>query len=239
VTSELVFLAIVVFFAILTQAVSGFGLALIAMPLLVTLIEPIEAASLVALMATTTQIIMLLRYRRALKIAGLWRLMVGSLVGIPIGVIALSRLDSDVILLILGIILILYALYSLFAPPLPMIRNPNWGYLFGFASGLLGGAYNTGGPPFVIYGSSQRWETAVFKANLQVLLMVNSVSVVFAHLVAGHYTSVVLRDYAIALPMILLGAGAGFALDRYIDEARFRRIILVLLLVIGARLVVG
>jgi uncharacterized membrane protein YfcA len=238
-TPDLIILAAVVFFAILTQAVSGFGLALIAMPLLVTLLEPIEAASLVALMAVTTQIIMLLRYRRALVLRPLWRLMVGSLVGIPIGVIALSQLESEVILFVLGIILVSYALYSLFAPPLPIIRNPNWGYAFGLASGLLGGAYNTGGPPFVIYGNSQRWETAVFKANLQVLLMVNSVSVVIAHLIAGHYTPLVLRDYAIALPMILLGAGVGFWLDRYIDEALFRKIILVLLLVIGARLLVG
>jgi hypothetical protein len=236
-TPELLILAAVVFFAILTQAVSGFGLALIAMPLLVTLIAPVEAASLVALMAVTTQIIMLLRYRRALVLRPLWRLMVGSLIGIPIGVIALSQLESKVILFVLGVILVSYSLYSLFAPPLPMIKNPNWGYAFGFASGLLGGAYNTGGPPFVIYGASQRWETTVFKANLQVLLMVNSVSVVIAHLIAGHYTLEVLRDYATALPMILLGAGAGFWLDRYIDEALFRKIILVLLLVIGSRLI--
>jgi hypothetical protein len=238
-TPELLLIAVIVFFAILTQAVSGFGLALVAMPLFVQFLDPVEAASLVALMATTTQIIMLLRYGRALKIGGLWRLMLGSLVGIPIGVILLSQLDSEIILFALGVILIAYSLYSLFAPPIPVIKNPNWGYLFGFASGLLGGAYNTGGPPFVIYGASQRWETPVFKANLQVLLMVNSVSVVIAHVLAGHYTGVVLRDYAIALPMIVVGALAGFWLDRYINEAIYRKIILVLLLGIGVRLVLG
>jgi hypothetical protein len=238
-TPELLLIAVIVFFAILTQAVSGFGLALVAMPLFVGFLDPVEAASLVALMATTTQIIMLLRYGRALKIGGLWRLMLGSLVGIPIGVIALSQLDSEIILFALGVILVAYALYSLVAPPLPLITNPNWGYAFGFASGLLGGAYNTGGPPFVIYGTSQRWETQVFKANLQVLLMVNSVSVVIAHVLAGHYTETVLRDYAIALPMIVLGALAGFWLDRYINETLYRKIILVLLLVIGVRLLLG
>ncbi|MDX2139734.1 MAG: sulfite exporter TauE/SafE family protein [Chloroflexota bacterium] len=238
-TPELLLIAVIVFFAILTQAVSGFGLALVAMPLFVQFLDPVEAASLVALMATTTQIIMLLRYGRALKLGGLWRLMLGSLVGIPIGVILLAQLDSEIILFALGVILVSYSLYSLFAPPIPIIKNANWGYLFGFASGLLGGAYNTGGPPFVIYGASQRWETSVFKANLQVLLMVNSVSVVIAHVLAGHYTEIVVRDYAIALPMIVLGALAGFWLDRYINETLYRRIILVLLLIIGVRLLVG
>jgi hypothetical protein len=235
-TLDLILIAVIVFFAILTQAISGFGLALVAMPLLVQIVTPLEAASLVALMAVTTQLIMLMRYRRALRIGGLWRLMVGSLIGIPIGVVALSRLDGRIILTALGVILVSYALYSLFAPPLPEIKNANWGFGFGFASGLLGGAYNTGGPPYAIYGMSQRWETSIFKANMQVLLMVNSISVVIAHIIVGHYTEPVLRNYALALPMILAGALAGFWLDRYINEAVFRKLVLVLLLLIGARM---
>jgi uncharacterized protein len=236
---EMIGIAIVVFFAILTQAISGFGLALIAMPLLLEFLAPVEAASLVALMAVTTQLIMLARYRRVLQIGGLWRLMVGSLIGIPIGVVVLSQLEGEIILFALGVILVAYSLYSLVAPPLPIIKNPNWGYGFGFVSGLLGGAYNTGGPPYVIYGASQRWEIQQFKANLQVLLMVNSISVVIAHTLAGHYTGIVMRDYLIAFPMILIGALAGFLLERYINEVLFRRLILVLLLVIGLRLLLS
>jgi hypothetical protein len=237
-TPDLIVIALIVFFAILTQAITGFGLALVAMPLLVQVITPLEAASLVALMAVTTQLIMLARYHRALKIGGLWRLMAGSLIGIPIGVVALSRLDGHIILTILGVILVSYALYSLFALPLPVIKNANWGFGFGFVSGLLGGAYNTGGPPYAIYGTSQRWEIHIFKANMQALLMVNSISVVIAHVIAGHYTEPVLRNYAAALPVILAGALAGFWLDRYVNEQLFRRIVLVLLLIIGVRLLV-
>lgn len=238
-STELILVGVVVFFAILTQAISGSGLALIAMPLLVPVLGPLNAAALVSLIAVTTQLVMLARYHRALRVGGLWRLMLGSLAGIPIGVIALAQLDSRVILTVLGVLLVGYALYSLFAPPLPQIHNRNWGFGFGFVSGLLGGAYNTGGPPYVIYGVMQRWEAPAFKANLQVLLMVNSVTVVIAHLVAGHFTTPVLENYAIAFPMILAGAFTGFWLDRYIDEARFRKIVLVLLLIIGAKMLLS
>jgi len=231
--------AIIVFLAIFTQAIAGSGLALIAMPLLVGILEPLTAASLVALMAITTQLIMLARYRQSLQVNGLWRLMVGSLVGIPIGIYALSQLDERVILTALGLVLITYVVISLFTLPLPPFHNPNWGYGFGFISGLLGGAYNTGGPPFVIYGLSQKWEPQHFKANLQLLLMVNSVSVVIAHFFAGHYTSEVLQNYLLALPMILLGALTGFWIDRYINEAVFRKIVLVVLLVIGLRMLLA
>ncbi|MBE2271813.1 MAG: sulfite exporter TauE/SafE family protein [Anaerolinea sp.] len=228
--------AVIVFFAIFIQAISGSGLALVAMPLLIGILPTVEAASLVSLMSITTQAIMISRYYRSLSFNGLWRLVLGALVGIPIGIIALSQLDERLILTVLGVILVGYSLYSLFAPKIPEIKNQNWGYLFGLFSGLLHGAYNTGGPPYVIYGVSQRWNLPTFKCNLQVLLMVNSASVVIGHLVAGHFTSNVLQNYLVAFPMIVLGAGAGFFLDRYIDEKAFKRIVLVVLLVIGIKM---
>jgi uncharacterized protein len=232
-------LVIVVFLAILTQAISGSGLALVSMPLLVGIFDPLTAASLVALMALTTQAIMLFRYRRSVQLRRLWRLILSSALGIPLGVYALSQLDKQIILTALGVLLVSYALYSLLVPTLPEIKHPAWAYGFGFASGLLGGAYNTGGPPFVIYGMSQRWETAEFKGNLQVLLMVNSSLVVLTHIVAGHYTRDVLTYYAVSLPVIVVAALTGFWLDRFIDVTLFRKIVLVVLLIIGVRMLLG
>lgn len=229
-------IAVIVYFAILTQAISGSGLALVAMPLLIGVLPTLQAATLVSLMSITTQVIMLMRYYRALTFHGLWRLILGALVGIPIGIFALARLDQRLILTVLGIFLIAYSLYGLFAPKIPPIKNPNWAYAFGLISGLLHGAYNTGGPPYVIYGVSQQWSPPQFKCNLQVLLMVNTSSVVVAHIAAGHVTVDVLGNYLIALPMILLGAFTGFILDRYIDDRVFRKIVLIVLLVIGVKM---
>jgi hypothetical protein len=236
---ETLVVALIVYFAILTQSITGSGLALVSMPLLVEVLDPLTAAALVALMALTTQLVMLAKYRRDVRLRLLWKLIVGSLLGIPLGVLALSKLDKQIILTVLGILLIVYSLYSLFSPNLPEIQNQNWGYGFGFISGLLGGAYNTGGPPFVIYGMCRRWEPTEFKANLQVLLMVNSSSVVVAHFIAGNYTPVVLQNYVVALPMILLGAFSGFWLDRFINENVFRKIVLILLLIIGIRMLIS
>ncbi|MFN8531528.1 MAG: sulfite exporter TauE/SafE family protein [Anaerolineae bacterium] len=229
-------IAAIVYFAILTQAISGSGLALVAMPLLIGVLPPLQAATLVSLMSITTQIIMMMRYYRALTLHGLWRLIVGAIIGIPIGILALSHLDSHVILTVLGVLLIAYSLYSLIAPKIPPIKNKRWGFVFGFVSGLLHGAYNTGGPPYVIYGVSQEWKSAQYKSNLQALLMVNSITVVLAHITAGHVTADVLGNYLIALPMILLGAFTGFILDRYINEQVFRKIVLVVLLLIGIKM---
>ena len=229
-------LIIIVFLAILIQAVSGSGLALVAMPLLVGLLEPVEAATLVALLALTTQILMLMRYHHTVQLRVIWRLLVGSLVGIPIGIFALSALDKHIILTMLGITLISYSLYSLFVTTVPELKNPRYGYLFGFLSGLLGGAYNTSGPPAVIYGMSQHWEPAEYKGNLQAALMANSIIVTVAHMLSGHVTPTILNYYAVAFPVILVAIVIGFSLDKVFNAVTFKRLVIAVLITIGVKM---
>ncbi len=236
---EVVLVAAIIFFACFTQSVTGFGLALVAMPLMVEQVGVLTAAPLVALIGTTNSIGMLIHYRRSLSLRAVWRLALTSLIGIPLGVYALSKIDESTVRLILGIIVVAYAGYSLLAPAIPRLKRTIWAYGMGLFSGVLAGAYNTGGPPLIIYASAQDWETAEFKGNLQSLALFNSVMVIVAHALGGHFTGVVWQRYLIALPAIAIGLFAGFSLDRYFNPARFRQIVLVLLIVLGGRLILA
>jgi uncharacterized membrane protein YfcA len=104
-------------------------------------------------------------------------------------------------------------------------------------AGLLGGAYNTSGPPVIVYGDCRRWAPPEFKSNLQAFFAVADGLVVLGHVAAGNLTRVVLTHYALALPAILLGLWLGLRLERRVQPAAFRRLALLLLLVLGARLV--
>ena len=228
--------AAICFAGVVTQSIIGFGVALVCMPLLIQIFDPVSAAALVALFVFPLQLIIMWRYRRALNIRPFWRVLVGVIVGTPIGVLLLERLDERVILSALGILLIAYALYSLLRPRLPEIRHPAWAYGCGLAAGMLGGAYNTGGPPVVIYGTSLGWSSEQFKANLQALFMINSVLVIGAHVAAGHVTALVFENLLVALPVTVLGTLVGFWLSRRINEAAFRKAVLLLLIAVGVRL---
>lgn len=235
---DYVLLALIIFAAILTQSVAGFGVALVAMPMLVTLMPPVMASTLLAITSLPMQVIILWRYRHALRARSLWRLMVSSVAGIPLGVYALANLDQHTILTALGLVLIAYSLYSLIEWKLPTLNAPAWGFGFGFFAGFLSGAFNTGGPPLVIYGQCRGWKPDQFKANMQILLMVNATSVVIAHLAAGHLTSDVLNNYVVTLPMVFIATAVGFRISERINAALFRRMVLILLLVIGIRLLI-
>jgi uncharacterized membrane protein YfcA len=229
----------IVFFAVFTQSVTGFGLALVSMPLLTAVLGIQTAAPLVAFFALVAEAILLLTYRAHLDLHAVWRLAIASVVGVPLGVLALRTVPEEIVLAVLGMVVAGYALYALLKFRLPEIKQPGWAYGAGFLAGVLGGAYNTSGPPVIIYGHCRSWSPAGFKSNLQGFFVLNSIVVLIAHFLAGNYTSQVWQAVLVALPAVVLSIAAGVQLSKRINPATFRRLVLLLLLVLGAWLIVS
>jgi uncharacterized protein len=230
-------LILVILFASFTQGAAGFGLGLVAMPFLIEPLGVQPSTSLVALIAVFVRIVMLIVYREAINLRIVTRIAVASLVGLPIGVLVLQRLNSGLVLTVLGVVVVGYALYSLLNLRLPEVVSPLWAYGAGFLSGLLSGAYNTGGPPVIMYGASRRWGQAEFKSNLQGIGLVNSVAVISLHFVAHDFTPLVLADFVRVFPVVAVGLLLGMWLTRYFNPFWFRRLVLVVLVVVGLNLI--
>jgi uncharacterized membrane protein YfcA len=226
----------IIFIAYFTQSVAGFGSALIAMPLLIVAIGTQPAAALIALTSFVVQFALIVRYWRALNLRTVARLAATSVIGVPLGVQIVKIADERLIFTLLGLILISYALYGLLNFRLPEIKNPRWAYGFGFIGGILSGAYNVGGPPVVIYGTCARWEPAEFKGNLQTIGQINAVIVIAAHARSNHFTPEVWNYFLLAVPGMVLGLIIGLSLDRYISPTLFRKIVQVLLVFLGLKL---
>jgi uncharacterized membrane protein YfcA len=229
-------LVIVIFLALFTQSLAGFGLALVSMPLLVGPLGIHVAAPLVALVALISELFLLIYYRQSLDFQVLGRLAVASIFGIPLGILALKRMDEGLILAVLGWITMGYAIYSLTGSRLPELRHRYWAFGFGLLAGILGGAYNTSGPPVILYADSKRWSREQFKANLQGLFVLEGSVVVLGHGLAGNLTTDVWQDLLISLVPMLLGVWAGLKMDKRLDARTFRKLVLILLVAIGARL---
>jgi len=229
-------LFVVALLAAFTQSLTGFGSALVSMAVLPGLIGIRTAAPLVALITVTIDGVLLARYRQALNLRAIWRLVAALVLGVPLGILVLRRVEERFVLAILGAVIAGYALYALLSPRLPRLEHPAWAYGFGFIAGVLGGAYNTSGPPVVIFGNCQRWPPSEFKGNLQGFFLVNDLLVIAGHALSQNLTPLVLRDYLIVLPALIVGLFVGGWLDRRLDPGLFRKIVLVLLVVMGLRL---
>ncbi len=230
-------LAVIIGFSIFVSTTVGFGLGLIAMPLLLTVIPLETARPLMVLIGMTAQVFTVWRYRKGLRIGSLSLLAVAGVVGIPLGVYLLPLIPEDIALAALGVLIISYALYALIGPTLPQLRWPGWAVVAGFTSGVISGAYNAGGPPVVIYGDARRWTPVEFKSNLQSFFFFKAIVLFVSHVTAGNFTRTVFVDYLVVLPGIGLGLLLGFSLDNRIDAQLFRRLALFLLLITGTNLI--
>ena len=233
---ELIYFTGIITLACFVQAVAGFGLPMIAMPVLVALFGIQATVPLMAIIVLELQLFMVILYRMALNIRTVWRISSAAILGIPIGVLFLSRIPEAITITLLGLILIFYALYSIFSFPVPALKSPNWAYFFGFLGGIGGGAYTMAGPSIIIYADTQRWEPKLFKGNLQGYFLIITVVAILTHSLSGNITGDVLQKSVIAVPFVLIGAMAGFYLDRFINPAVFHKIVLGLLLILGINL---
>ena len=227
---------VILFAGGLVQGLSGFGSALVTMPLLMPLIGIRLAPPVMMLAGTALQVVILIRYRHMLSIKDVWRLSVASLLMIPFGVLLVRFVDERWGYGLLGLVLVGYSAYALAGRRLPSMHKPAWAFACGGAAGLLGGAYNTDGPPIIIYGHCRRWEPQTFKANLQVFFAADSAVILLSHYAAGNINAVVLRYAAVALPCLVAGAWIGVSLDRFVNAKSFQRICFLLLMVLGLRL---
>lgn len=223
--------------AVFTQSLTGFGSALVAMALLPAILGLRVAVPLVALVALSLELLLLIRYHRSVQFSVAWPLALGALGGIPLGILILRNLDERVVLAVLGLVIAAYSIYSLFEFIPPRMSHAAWPYAFGFLAGLLGGAYNVSGPPVVVYGTCARWDAQQFKGNLQGFFIFSSLVVVFSHAISGNFTGDVWRVYTLALGAIGFGVVTGTTLDRYLNPSVFRRGVLLLLLVMGVKLI--
>jgi len=226
----------IIFMAFFIQAFTGFGSALVAMPLLIALVGVETAAPLFALIAQIAGIGFLIKYRDSWNWRAVWRVALASLLAIPAGVWGARQLDQDLVLSLLGLFTLAYALFALGGLVMPAIKQQRWAYGFGFIAGLLHGAYNTGGPPLVMYGTSQQWQPGEFKSNLQSLFFINGILTISTHVVTGHMSTPIIIQFIMALPVVFIAQQLGFSLDKYINPALFRKAVLVLLVILGIRM---
>ena len=229
----------IVFLAAVLQSLTGFGFALIVMPLVTLVIDLQTAAPLIALAGLTAYTVNLVRFRRAVNLQEVARLAVASAAGIPIGIWALVRVDELDINRAMGVILISYAAYALLRPATSRLPARWWAYPAGFLAGCLGGAYNTPGPPVVVYGSLQQWPKDEYRAILQTLFFVNGILIVGSHALARHMLPQVWALYAWVVPALLLGLWAGARLDHRLDQELFRKLVTAMILLLGLSLLLG
>lgn len=234
--AELLLTALILFGATLVSSTFGFGSALFAMPLLTLKVGLAIATPLFGLVGPTIASIILARNWHLVDLASAWRLVLATLTGIPVGVWLIKHAPGDIVTRLLGVFLIGFGLYRLLQWRLVKLNSTAWATPIGFIAGILGGAYNTNGPPIVIYGEMRRWPPTQFRATLQSYFLPTGIGILMSHAAGGLWTAQVFQLYLVSLPGILVAIAIGGWINQRLPIERFQKLLSGLLITLGALL---
>jgi uncharacterized membrane protein YfcA len=228
-----------IFAGALAAGLAGFAFSAIAGAILFHWLAPIQAVPLLLVCSMTTQL---------LSIATLWRTMqwrqclpylAGGLIGIPVGARLLAGFDPHVFAAGFGVFLICYSAYMLLRPQFSLGGDSRLAAVAaGFAGGITGGATAFPGAIPTIWCSLRGLSKIEQRGIVQpfILLMQIATLVYFSRI--GILASATSSTYFWCAPAVAIGTWIGLQLFNRIDDQKFRRLVLMFLLISGTTLVV-
>lgn len=227
---ELIFTMLVMFFAAMVQGVTGFGFGLIAVGLL-SLMSPIRDAAVMSVIpALMVNGALVWQLRRHLCWADLRPIAVTAACFTPLGVVLLNKLDASVINGLLAVILLVTLLQSVLLRRQHCPWHRLWlGLPMGMLSGVLAGAYGSGGPPLVAFVHSQHYDRFRHVVSIQVLLGIAGLIRVICLIHTNILTAQQWTLNALGVFVVLPGIWLGLKLLKYLPQSVLRAMVLLLL----------
>jgi len=232
-------LLLIIWAGAFTQGLTGFGSALVSLPLLVLFLDIRVAVPFSILNGLVITGLLSLQLRSHLDWHKIGPLLAGFIPGVAAGVFFLKKTGEPLFLVLLGLMLIAFALYRLLAHPHPHKIHRAWGVPAGFASGAISAAFSAGGPPSIIYATLTGWNKHEIKATLSIYFFLGGLATALAHLLGGLTTREVARIFGWCLPAVLLGVWSGSHLYGRFRTEGYLRLVLVALLGMGALMLVS
>lgn len=221
-----------------TQGFTGFGSALVILPLLTMLTGVKTVVPLVILLGCVINFILLFQVRRHLQWRRVRVLLLACIPGIFCGVFILKTMATGFLELVIGLVLIVFPVWLMLKGAPSRELPVGWAWTAGFLSGILGGSVGAGGPPVIIYTALQPWGKFPIKSTLVGFFLVTSVTAGVVQAGGGLMTGEVLTLFASGLPALVTGVMAGSYLFGRIDSDAYRKTLNVLLILLGVMMVI-
>ena len=224
---------LVIFLSSIIQGLTGFGFALVSVPIMMFILSPKVVVPIVIIHSLVINLIILFEARKWVNLKRIWPLMIAGAAGIPIGTYLLVALDASILKIFIGSVIIPFAITSL-AGFKKAIRSEKLAFApVGITSGLLASSTSLSGPPVILFFVNQGIEKEIFRANLVAYFTVLSLAAILAFVIGGVITTTVINYTLWLLPAAILGAMTGIKLTPKVSENIFRIIALVIVIIAG------
>ena len=230
---EFVYLQVIAFLGGFTQGLAGFGVMLVALPLMALVMDIKTAIPLIILLGLVINLMLIYHLRGHFEVKKWLPLILASYPGIPLGVYVHKTVSPRPLEILVGVVLIVTTInaWARFRPAGAL--DAVWAPVSGFLAGLLAGSIGASGPPVIIYTSLQPWAKSQIKSTLVAFFMINGIGVFIFYFLNGFFTANILNLFAYCVPPLIAGVLTGAWLYGRINDALYRPAVLCLLGLLG------
>ncbi|HVR90514.1 MAG TPA: sulfite exporter TauE/SafE family protein [Novosphingobium sp.] len=228
---------------IVGMAKGGFsGLGALATPLLALALPPVIAAAILLPVLLVQDVVSVWSFRRTWdKWIVAWMLP-GAVVGVAVAALYAAAVDERRLLLALGAMTLAFGGYRLWLERGGRIAaastSPGWvGSIFGFVTGVTSQIGHAGGPPFQMWVTPRRLPHETYVGTMSVLFAAINWVKVPSYLALGALNRQTMTAAALLLPLAVVSTLIAVRVVRRLDPARFYRLIYLLMVLLGGKLV--
>ena len=221
-------LAGIYFGASMIQGLTGFGFAVISVPIVASLTSPTTAIAYNVAIATVVSAQKAYMLREHLNIRWTLLFYAAVLPFVPLGVIFISRLSRDAAIASMGIYVVVAAVLQLVSRRGAIARAMQTRAAFGISAGLTGllsGAFSAPGPAAVPFFLSRHENPLAGQANLSLFFSMLVVPILGLHILIGGLKPVEILTGLPYIPIATLATFVSTRWTRRIDSKMLRTIV--------------
>ena len=223
----------------MVQGACGFGAGLICMSVLPYMIDYKELVPMMYIAAVVISLRLIIKTYKHINWKVLLMPTAVSLAGRGVGIFAFKNLESAALGIILGILIILAAIFQLvFKNRIKIAPTHKNGAIAGLLSGVMGGIAGTGGPPLVVYYMNTGLEKYEYISTIQMSFLMGALFSIGVMAAAGGYSVGILKYSAVAAVGIAVGGFLGLKIFHRINKEKLIIVINIMLLITGSMLIV-
>ncbi|HSJ39235.1 MAG TPA: sulfite exporter TauE/SafE family protein [Planococcus sp. (in: firmicutes)] len=231
---EIAFFIFFILLASVLQTSTGFGFSIVATPFLLLLFEVGDAIQINLILSLVISAALFSKIRRDIDVAILKRLVAGSLVGVPAGIIVFLLIDAESLKLTISILILILTGLLMLSFRIRQTAGRDVG--FGGLSGSLTTAIGMPGPPLLLYFSGIGTSKEKLRGTTLAFYLVIYSASLLLHLFFAGTSQTVWISSLFALPLVGVGLFFGQLLFSRINQQYFRWLTYAILLFTGVYL---
>ena len=210
----------------------GFGIGMVAMPILLLVLDPQTAVVVLNSVEVPLAGLMVWQNRSHLKTKEMTSIAIAGLIGALVGAFLLASANENplrisILVLIMALALVTVFNSSGFSMPTPSIAGP----LVGFIVGVILTSLAIGGPLLVLFIFTRNWDRHAVRSSLSLYFLFVMPTAVIGYAVGGLYTPDRVILTIITLAPVLIGFWLGSKLAQIMDERMFKTAAIMVILV--------